>query len=413
MSVQAAEKKMLRRIAAVPSAICWFIAAMLVLSVVMDLIYGRPVAYTRAISPSIWAFYGGYFWLIRRSCFSENPPDGDQIGGFFFGFIGSLVLLIGVFVTYYSLPGLAIVAIGLGIIGGSVVMSRSGVRKAPDGKRWAVVEDYKVKSQRKTKYMLVDEDATDSDVRKAYETSELNAYTRVREDWAKGRILSESENEGRDGTWFWVAVVAWSLWAIASVAILVFGGDPVAILVLAAMAAIFSASEIYRFVHRMKFTRSCLILDPMPPELRETVTMTVETGLRASKWRPTECSLTFDCVKVTSKLERDDDGGTSATTTTDVLWSAKTTAMAEQRDGIAGLVLSSQFEIPSDQPPSTATTSGAQTGNHWRLYVHADLPGLDYRARYVLPVTAAGHRRQLSGDASDVEAERPWGTGSG
>ncbi|MEO1494449.1 MAG: hypothetical protein AAFV19_20065 [Pseudomonadota bacterium] len=402
------QNRLIRGAAAAPSAICWFIAAMLVLSAVMDLIYGRPVAYTRAISPSVWAIFGAYFWHIRSRLLSGNRPGADELGGYLFGFIGLLVLLIGAFVTYYSLPGLAIVAIGLGIIGGSILMSRGGPASAQKGRRQSVIEIQTTIDGKKRRFVRFVGDAS---VAASGEEDQPVDYRKSRPDWAKGRTQSESENERRDGTWFWVAVVLWSLWAIASVLILVFGGDPIAIPALAVMAAIFSASEIYRFVHRLKFTESCLMLDPMPPELRETVTMTVETGLRASKWQPTECTLTFDCVKISRKVVESEDDDT-VTTMTDVLWSTKATALAERRDGLKGLVLTAAFEIPSDQPPSKATTRDVFGDYHWRLYVHADLPGLDYRERYLLPVAEAGYRRKLSGDHSaDHEASAPWGTG--
>jgi hypothetical protein len=195
---------------------------------------------------------------------------------------------------------------------------------------------------------------------------------------------------------------------VVSLGVLIFEGELFFIVVLTLIAAVPGTKAVMVHQHRKKFTTSCLMLDPMPPELFETVTMTVETGIRAAQHASPECSLVFDCVHVYE--ERDSDGDTS--TESDTLWSTKATATAEQREGVEGLVLTHDFKIPGDLPPSTLSSGG--NGKHWRLRVHAPLPGLDYRALYVLPVLQTGHRQSLEGGADpapppESEAERPWG----
>ncbi|MEO1494448.1 MAG: hypothetical protein AAFV19_20060 [Pseudomonadota bacterium] len=397
----------------VPAVFCWFIAGLLVFVILADLGNGRPVDVTRIISPSIWAAIGAAFWYFKRRLEAGTAPSMPAVGGAIFAFVGVCMMGGGAYIALEEPGGFVLMGMGAIFTGAGFLVKKvfdndimgpgGGLGAAPDGKRWVLTEERKTANSTSKRYMLVDEDTTDSEAREQITETRANAYKNARDDWASGRIRSEIERSGN--IWFWIAVVFSTVWAVISLLIVIFDGELPIIAVLGLFAAFPTVKAILVHLHRKKFTTSILKLDPMPPELFETVTMTVETGIRAAKMDSAKCSLVFTCVHVYE--ERDSDGDTS--TTTETLWSTKDTAVAERRDGVEGLVLTADFKIPGDLPPSTLSRGG--NGHHWRLLVHADLPGLDYRARYVLPVLQAGYRAELeTGAADESDAERPWGT---
>lgn len=394
--------------------ISWFFVALLLVMIVQDFIKERPMDITRAISPSIWTAIGAAFWYFRGRALAGNAPTMPAVGGAIFAFVGLCMIGGGIYLAFEETAGFVMIGMGVIFTGAGYMVKKvfgdmpgigSGPPSAPEGKRWALTDAHETATSSSKQYVLVDEDTSDREVRQVHVARQHEAFRSAREDWAEGRILSETERGG--DMWFWVAVVFLSIAALVSLGILIFEGEIFFIVILTLIAAVPTTKAVLVHMHRKKFTTSCLMLDPMPPELFETVTMTVETGIRASERQSAECSLTFDCIHVYE--ERDSDGDTS--TETDTLWSTKSSATAETQDGKDGLVLTAQFKIPGDQPPSTLTSGG--NGKHWRLYVHADLPGLDYRARYVLPVMQTGYRQVRDGDVADdaaSETERPWGT---
>src|SRR5690606_25983780 len=87
--------------------------------------------------------------------------------------------------------------------------------------------------------------------------------------------------------------------------------------------------------------------------------------------------------------ERRSDGSAGARTVhhRDVLWRTEVVIAGEVGDHPPYLLtLPIDLELPADAPSAALVPSSE--GSVWDLTVHGDLPGLDYRASFELPIFA-------------------------
>ena len=195
-----------------------------------------------------------------------------------------------------------------------------------------------------------------------------------RKDWASGRI----EDGGR--------VAAWGMWAFAAVWNLI--SAPTGWFALRAFLDQHNKAALIGFVfplvglfllwqaivataERGKFGRSILELSTVPGVIGKGLQATLHASQRLSDARTV--NLRFSCIH--RIVER---SGRNSSTREDVLWQDEADATLG-RDG-RGVYAPVSFAIPADARQSDGTNI------IWRLEAAAAVPGLDYVARFEVPV---------------------------
>lgn len=206
-----------------------------------------------------------------------------------------------------------------------------------------------------------------------------------REDWASRRIV---EGTSRPIAALWIFALMWN--AIVIPMLLTAGtqfreNNAVAVAWLfGGIGVVLLAGAAYRSLQQHKFGKSVCTIDKLPVEPGQTLSGTIEH--RGSEVPEAGYRVRLACINrvITG-------AGRNRSTTDTVLWDT------EQRisGGVAapspeGMSIPFSFDIPDDQP---ATDSRNRTDSIlWQLQATAELPGIDYKATFDLPVFATAER---------------------
>lgn len=202
---------------------------------------------------------------------------------------------------------------------------------------------------------------------------------RWREDWADGPI-SDTTRQQTIAAWF--VAVLWNAVAVPSTYLgireAVRTGEPTLWLV-----AIFGAVGIGLLVHagyqslrHRRFGASALELETFPAFLGGTLAGRLRASLDLHS--APRVPVTVRCVRVSSP-------GTATAPVEEVLWESRLDVVRTFPDG-PFTVIHFAFRIPGHLPASTALPEPAAIV--WRIEAHSDMPGVDYRARFEVPVFA-------------------------
>ena len=210
-----------------------------------------------------------------------------------------------------------------------------------------------------------------------------------RADWAAGRITDSSRGEMWSA---WIFAALWNLVSLPSAVVAVRsavnGGNKLALIALlfpvVGVGVVIWAVRATLRLRRYGVSR--FELATLPAVVGHALEGTVRTpaGLRpAESYR-----VVLSCVRRVTT-----GSGRSRSTSESVLW------QDERRMAGAGVGIPIAFAIPADAAPSDARQAGDRT--LWRLAVSADVPGVDYAARFEVPVF-----RTAASDQPRSEAER-------
>ncbi|MDZ4672857.1 MAG: hypothetical protein SGI84_00295 [Gemmatimonadota bacterium] len=198
---------------------------------------------------------------------------------------------------------------------------------------------------------------------------------RWREDWADGPI-SDTSRQQVIASWFVAAL--WNAIALPSSLLAVREalrtGEPTLWLV-----TLFGAIGIGLLVHAIRDTlhhrrygTSALELETFPGFLGGTLAGRIRASLDLHAAPRIPVSLR--CIRV-------DEGETEG----DVVWESQLDVVRTFRDG-GSTVIHFAFRLPPEAPASSPLPGTG--GVSWRLEANADIPGVDYRARFEVPVFA-------------------------
>lgn len=215
-----------------------------------------------------------------------------------------------------------------------------------------------------------------------------------RDDWAARRI-AETTTQGSV-----VMLIFALMWCAITIPIAaVFIGRPMPrnpafaiVLVFAAIGVALLGTAVYQFLRRAKFGRSICAIDRLPVEPGQTLGGTIEhrgTHVPEAGYR-----FVLACVNriVTGH-------GRSRSVSIQTMWSAEQTVSgALAAPSPAGMRVPFSFALPADAPSSDVSEPDDQV--LWRLTVAAELPGIDYKAAFELPVF------ETAGDAAAHHAAR-------
>lgn len=309
------------------------------------------------------------------------------IGAWVFIVVG-LAIIAGGFALMDSEPNWWVMLPFGGGFAGMGYMARR-VFKTPEGKKRVVVRAQSHKSgsggHSLIQSVYVDEDASEDEIAEAQRAWARGALA-DRADWVGGRIRSDLDRDPSAGmkTAIVIAIIAV---ACAAGAILI---DPFAWFFAVALGGFagavgYSASRAKR--HQERFATSWLVPREMPLILGQWFEGSVETGISPDTKFPEAAVLTLSCIRTWEESYRDSDNRSQKRTRSETLHETSQRRDPIRQGSPARVEIPAGFEISGEMP---ATTLGSRTGIRWELDVKIAVAGLDYHARFEVPVFEEG-----------------------
>ena len=209
-------------------------------------------------------------------------------------------------------------------------------------------------------------------------------------DWKDGQVRSGARAMIWISLLFGVAFTGISLPGVLAVPEEIDKGNYAVLLVLLFPLVGFGALTL--FVHNLitwrKFGTTEVILDPAPGSIGGDFGGHVDTRI---KWRPgLMMNITLDCQHLKTS-----GSGKNRSTRTSVVWQRE--GLATLSPGPKGTHCEFRFDIPDNLPQSEKACSDY---HRWLLQLECDLPGVDFRRNFVVPVfhSAAAQRSSLNVD---------------
>ena len=215
--------------------------------------------------------------------------------------------------------------------------------------------------------------------------------------WKNGRVRSGARAMIWVSLLFGVAFTGLSLPGVLAIPEEIGKGNHAILLILLFPVVGFAALAL--FVHSLiawrRFGRTELILDPVPGSIGGDFGGSLDTRIA---WRPgLKMEVTLNCQRITTT-----GSGKNRSTRTRVVW---------QRDGMASLSPGPQgtrcefrFDIPVGLPQSEKASSDY---HQWLLQLECELPGVDFKRNFVVPVFNTGVPQRSSLKTAYVKDSAP------
>ena len=216
-------------------------------------------------------------------------------------------------------------------------------------------------------------------------------------DWKDGRVRSGAKNLIWVSLLFGVAFTGISLPGVLAIPEEIGKGNYVVLVVL--LFPLVGVCALALFIHSLiawrKFGKTVVVMDPAPGSIGGDFGGYLDTRIR---WSPElKMNITLDCQHL-----RTTGSGKNRSTKTSVVW---------QRQGIATLSPASagtrcefRFDIPDDLPQSEPASSNY---HRWLLQLDCELPGVDFKRSFVVPVFRAAVPQRSSLDIQYVKDSSP------
>lgn len=329
----------------------------------------------------------------------KDGPEAVVIGSWVFKTVGILCMIGGLLLAFTDPGGLALIPFGAVFFGAGHMMKK--LFATPEGKKRVLIPQHAVSyrtdrgtqaRQSSSAVIYVDEDADDAEIEAAKAAWQAERVSQ-REDWASGRILEEG---ARTGHWRKWGAALWSIVFLAFLVAAILVGEFALWLCVAGSAFFaggFSYVAIREHLHARKFSESRFVTQ-LPARLGTRLEGEIETGVALRQNPRTGFTLTLECEH---RWEESHGHGEDRETRprSKTLWKDKKHERGAMRAGTPGLILPVSFDLPQDGQPSSLGI--INEGIHWRLTASAEMEGLDYSARFIVPVAAgpeADTRRQ-------------------
>ncbi|MCP4150783.1 MAG: hypothetical protein GY757_23760 [bacterium] len=206
-----------------------------------------------------------------------------------------------------------------------------------------------------------------------------------REDWSSGKISGTNKT---NMVFFTFSAVFWN--AISWGLFLAFNSDPgkenvsYFMLIFCAIGLLLLVKAVRLILVWKRFGASVLELTTIPGVIGGTLQGMLKCRLKALPEKPV--LLTLTCIHRRTTRKKVSRAGQSDTTTDDIkLWKVDTSVdprrIKKEANGISIPVF---FAIPSNKKPSDDTDRNNIIW--WRLNIHANIPGVDYKEEFEVPV---------------------------
>ena len=216
-------------------------------------------------------------------------------------------------------------------------------------------------------------------------------------DWKNGRVRSGARALIWISLLFGVAFTGLSLPGVLAIPEETSKGNYAVLLVL--LFPLIGSAALTLFVHSLiawhRFGKTELILDPVPGSIGGDFGGYLDTRIR---WRPElNMQVTLNCQRVKTT-----GSGKNRSTRTSVIW---------QREGVATLSPGPQgthcefrIDIPADLPQSEKASSDY---HQWLLQLECELPGVDFKRSFVVPVFDTGIAQRSSLQTAYIKDTAP------
>lgn len=327
-----------------------------------------------------------------------TPERLVHLAGVLFIGGGAAMLLGGGIMVFTDPAGFFLIAFGLAFIGAGLLARR--VFAAAGRKRAVYRAEYDVeirsiqgargRRRQIEVFYLDDDDAADTPAaahatgRGPGEDGWLRVARIERPDWVAGRILAEDERGGRILD---LALGIWSVFALGAIAAAYRWGGIANLVALgaAATAAALSINAIRRRLHLRKFGSSTLALDQVPARLGEVMTGEFVSSIPVDAAPAGGFQLRIQCVHRWREIIRRGSNRSESYRRRDVVWEDSSECSGYPDPDRGTIRAPVAFWLPADLPGSSLARS--EEGISWEILVTAAMPGLDYRAKFVIPVT--------------------------
>ncbi len=311
------------------------------------------------------------------------PSEVERIAPWIFIGAGGLMLAGGLALAIDEPAGFGLAAFGAVFIGAGLLVRR--LMKAVSGKKWVTVSEVQGAHRSSSVQIAVDPNATEQEIAAARQAW-FDEQFRARPDWVSGQVAEDMTHDWR--LFLAICGVGWVV-ALAFLSSAVSSGDWFTGALAGPISIALAAQGGRLLWHQRKFGASQLVLKNTPLYRGESFLGEVRTGVRLGHGQMPAAPLLFrlelTCVH---RWQQTRGSGNNRTTESrhEVLWQHRVESPGEPQATADGsppcFVVSVAFDLPKDLP----CTKRGQDGFDWELAVHAELPGLDYRTRFTLPV---------------------------
>ena len=327
-------------------------------------------------------------WLGGLALKRAEGRDPLELAPIAFGGFGALIVVVGVGVALSedALGGALAAAfgalfVGVGVLARKLLRSMANAREVVVSRVTAEVTTYEGRAAQRVQEvrLLVDADASEEEVAAAQGQWRRSLWEQ-RQDWQTGSLEEDAAQHG--------ALVLWggALWSLLTLALLGaawFSEEGVIAFSAAGTgltALAFLAMGARLELHRRKFGASRLELLETPAFLGERLRGVLHTGVPQQLAPAEGFRLSLRCV-LSYEESRQDEADVSRRA---VRWSHEVKVRGlDSAENPGRLDVEVDLELPSDQDE---TSTLGRDGILWELEVHADLPGLDYRTTFEIPV---------------------------
>lgn len=323
-------------------------------------------------------------WLLP-----EGPAGLGVLAFRVFVAFGGLMILGGLALAFDDPGGFALVVFGLVFVGAGLLARR--LFTPAKSMKYAEIPEDGFQTRRmdglhgtveRSVLIEVAEDADPEAIAAATSAWAADRFA-ARPDWVAGRVLQETE---RRGGMHRLAAGVWTVFALGALGAALLWGD-IAWLVLMGAAPV-AAGLVFMAVRdgrrRRRFGRSLFLMETTPGRLGRALVGAVQTEIPAGRPPIGGFQVALRCYR----RWEESVGSHSASPTrtrlrTETIW--ETTAASRPAVGESSkLAAPVRIDVPADLSPTSL--SGANDGVFWELEVSAKTPGLDYGARFLLPI---------------------------
>jgi hypothetical protein len=372
--------------------VCWGVAAAFFAAIVAIAITEEEAAPLAVLfAPAVPLAIGIALRYAARVLETGSGPELPTVAAWAFGLFGAPLLAGGILGAWDALARIALILMGAGFLGAGWLAHR--LFATPRGMKAVAVSSYQRQvttadgrpARRASGVRIfVAEDAGEDEIQRQRQRW-LNQEWQRRPDWVSGRI--EDENARGAGKLVWGAAL-WSLFALSFLAIAMLADDSLWWWVTAGGSAValgLVGTLVRERAHRRMYPPSHFVMDRTPARPGEHLRGVIETGVRPGGPAPAGFLLKLECVQRWEERVGGPSGNDrGARWRRDVLWSTTERAMGRPMAAPDRLAVGVDLQLPADLPETTL--GSGNEGVRWELHVHAPMPGLDYRARFVVPV---------------------------
>lgn len=377
---------------------CWGVAALAAVVVLISAITGLGDAGPGGlIAALIFAALGWVAFRMSDAFRHHGIPEIPLLIYPIFTAAGVFAIVGGIVLAFDDPFGLLLIPFGAVFIGAGWLAKN--VLATPKGMKSIPVEhasfvstpaDGGVRHSGEAVLIDVPEDATEEDIARARAAWFASAWAR-RADWASGVIPEIPATVGGMSPITTLILYA----AIGTVgAALAVWLEPIfwwltAFCVLGAGVSIHTGAR--GALHKRKFAAATLRLRASPVHPGGRLEGRIDTGLHRDQRPDQGIDVSVKCIRRWE--ERVGRGDRQSTVLRqEVLWEASPTCpIVPNPEQPERLSIEIDQPLPADMPPGKLSRSNE--GVHWELDIHGGMAGLDYRARFRLPVLSPGTPR--------------------